>query len=810
MTLTQREMVDNDRSKFDFKDELVYLHEAKRGLTRDTVEEISALKDEPDWMLQFRLRAYEHFLKRPMPTWGGHLGDIDFDRIVYYRKPSEREERSWDDVPDKIKETFERLGIPEAERMFLSGVGAQYDSEVVYHSVKEELTKLGVVFMGTDQALKEYPEIFEKYFGTVVPPEDNKFAALNSAVWSGGSFVYVPPGVDVPLPLQAYFRINAESTGQFERTLIVVDEGAKVHYIEGCSAPIYAADSLHSAVVEVIALPGSKVRYTTIQNWSNDVYNLVTKRAHAHENSTVEWIDANTGCLTGDSKILKNNDVVAIADIEPGDYVYSLTPEFDIARSRVIAKKENPPEHVYDLILQNHRQVTATANHPFLVSRKVGRTRRIAWLPLAALVPGDEIATAGTIPDRGQPHEFVHVARRPRSRKPFRAPEHSSCDLLWLLGFYIGDGYLDGNARVIFAVPQSDPAEPKVRALVSELFGLEATRGRGAQLRIASAQLVDWLRAAGVTGNADTKRVPAWMFRLPHSQKAAFIDGYVAADGHIRQGHKNVSITSASRELLEQVRDLAISAGINAHKISAWTRHERLPLGVRAKTYTSYHLYFGDEQLDSPIHLVPIRTIEPRGEGVTYDIEVEGTHNFIANGIFAHNSRLTMKYPSIYLRGRGASADIISVAVAGKGQHQDTGAKAIHLAPDTKSRIVSKSVSKDGGRATYRGHLKVAPGATNVMASVRCDALMLDDQSRSDTYPYIDIQEDDTSMSHEATVGKISQDQVFYLMSRGLSENEAQNLIVQGFLEVFTKELPMEYAVEFNRLVKLEMEGALG
>jgi Fe-S cluster assembly protein SufB len=468
MTLTQRQLVDNDRSKFDFKDELVYLHEAKRGLTRDTVEEISALKGEPDWMLQFRLRAYEHFLKRPMPTWGGHLGDIDFDRIVYYRKPSEREERSWEDVPDKIKETFERLGIPEAERMFLAGVGAQYDSEVVYHSVKEELSNLGVVFMGTDQALKEHPEIFEKYLGTVIPPEDNKFAALNSAVWSGGSFVYVPPGVDVPLPLQAYFRINAESTGQFERTLIVVDKGAKVHYIEGCSAPIYAADSLHAAVVEVIALPGAKVRYTTIQNWSNDVYNLVTKRAHAHENSTVEWIDANTG------------------------------------------------------------------------------------------------------------------------------------------------------------------------------------------------------------------------------------------------------------------------------------------------------------------------------------------------------SRLTMKYPAIYLRGRGATADIISVAVAGQGQHQDTGAKAVHLAPDTKSRIVSKSVSKDGGRATYRGHLKVAPGATNVVASVRCDALMLDDQSRSDTYPYIDIQEDDTTMSHEATVGKISQDQVFYLMSRGLSENEAQNLIVQGFLEVFTKELPMEYAVEFNRLVKLEMEGALG
>jgi len=465
---TTRELVQDQRDQYAFHDDIVYLHESGRGLTRETVEGISRFKDEPDWMREFRLRAYDHFLARPMPEWGGDLGTIDFDRIVYYRKPSEREEKSWDDVPDQIKATFERLGIPEAERKFLAGVGAQYDSEVGYHSVRAELSKIGVVFMGTDQALKEYPDIFRQYFGTVVPPEDNKFAALNSAVWSGGSFVYVPKGVEVPLPLQAYFRINGENTGQFERTLIVVDEGAKVHYIEGCTAPIYATDSLHAAVVEVIALPGSKVRYTTIQNWSNDVYNLVTKRAHAHANSTVEWIDANTG------------------------------------------------------------------------------------------------------------------------------------------------------------------------------------------------------------------------------------------------------------------------------------------------------------------------------------------------------SRLTMKYPSIYLRGEGATADVISVAVAGKGQHQDTGAKAIHLASNTRSRIVSKSVSKDGGRATYRGQLKVSPGAKNVVASVRCDALMLDDLSRSDTYPYIDIQEDDTTMTHEATVGKISGDQVFYLMSRGLTENEATNLIVQGFLEVFTKELPMEYAIEFNRLVKLEMEGSLG
>jgi len=812
MAVPKRDIAPDVRSQFEFHDDVVYLKQVKRGLTRDTVEEISALKNEPQWMHDYRLRSYDHFLKRPMPTWGGDLSKIDFDKIVYYRKPSEREEKSWDDVPDQIKKTFEKLGIPEAERKFLAGVGAQYDSEVVYHSVREELSKLGVVFMGTDQGLKEYPEIFKKYFGTVVPPEDNKFSALNAAVWSGGSFVYVPPGVDVPLPLQAYFRINGENTGQFERTLIVVDEGASVHYIEGCTAPLYATDALHVAVVEVIALPKSKVRYTTIQNWSNDVYNLVTKRAHAHEDATVEWIDANTGCLTGDSLVLKNNDVVPIAEIEPGDYAYSLTPEFEVGRSRVLAKRENPPEQVYDLILRNHRHVRATANHPFLVARKAGQARHLAWMPLASIVPGDEIATIGTVPDRGQAHRFQPLPprRRPRANKPFAAPAESTDDVMWILGFYLGDGYPDGTGRVTFAVPDGDPACARLRELLDGVFGLEATRARGVQLRVNSTMLVDWIRASGINGDAQTKRVPDWVFRLPHSQKRAFIDGYIAADGNARRGRKNISISSTSMELLEQVRALAISAGIDARKISTFFRFAKLPRGRTEKSYSWNVLYFGDGALTSPVQFVPITTIEPAGEHVTYDIEVEGTANFVANGVYVHNSRLTMKYPSIYLRGKRATADIISVAVAGKGQHQDTGAKAVHLAADTKSRIVSKSVSKDGGRTSYRGQLKVAPGATNVVASVRCDALMLDDHSRSDTYPYIDIQEDDTSMSHEATVGRISQDQVFYLMSRGLTENESQNLIVQGFLEVFTKELPMEYAIEFNRLVKLEMEGGVG
>ena len=289
--------VDNDRSQFDFKDDIVYLTETKRGLTRDTVEEISAIKNEPEWMLKFRLRAYEHFLTRPMPTWGGDLTHIDFNRIIYYRKPSEREEKSWDDVPEKIKATFEKLGIPEAERKFLAGVGAQYDSEVVYHSVREELTKIGVVFMGTDQALIQYPDIFRQYFGTVVPPEDNKFAALNSAVWSGGSFVYVPKGVEVPLPLQAYFRINGENTGQFERTLIVVDEGAKVHYIEGCTAPIYATDPASTPRSSRPSRAAASGRYTTIQNWSNDVYNLGHEAAPiAYATQSGSGLTQTTGC----------------------------------------------------------------------------------------------------------------------------------------------------------------------------------------------------------------------------------------------------------------------------------------------------------------------------------------------------------------------------------------------------------------------------------------------------------------------------------------------------------------------------------
>jgi len=424
------EKLDMDYSKYDFKDSTeMYVHLSKKGLSKDTVREISKLKDEPEWMLDFRLRAYDVFMKKPMPQWGGDLNKIDFQNIYYYAKASDKTEKNWDDVPENVKNTFEKLGIPEAEKKFLAGVGAQYESEVVYHSLREDLAKQGVLFLDTDTALKEQPELFKKYFAKIIPPEDNKFAALNSAVWSGGSFIYIPPGVKVDMPLQAYFRINAENIGQFERTLIIADEGSEVHYIEGCTAPVYSSESLHVAVVELLAHKDAKLRYTTIQNWSNDVYNLVTKRAYAYEGATVEWIDGNIG------------------------------------------------------------------------------------------------------------------------------------------------------------------------------------------------------------------------------------------------------------------------------------------------------------------------------------------------------SKLTMKYPGIYLMGRKAYGETLSIAFAGKNQHQDTGAKMVHLAPDTTSKVTSKSVSRANGRSTYRGLLKVAKGATNVKATVRCDALLLDATSKPDTYPYMEIDQDDATVTHEATEGKIGDEQIFYLMSRGFSES---------------------------------------
>jgi Fe-S cluster assembly protein SufB len=459
-----------DYTRYDFKNPETYKVRTARGLSEEIVRQISAFKHEPEWLLDYRLRAYRHFVERPMPDWGPDLSDIDFDAYTYYANPLAEgdSKKRWEDLPADIKNTFDRLGIPKAEREYFAGVGAQYDSGTVYHKLREDLSRKGVIFCDTDTAVKEHPEILRKYFGKIIPYNDNKFAALNSAVWSGGSFVYVPPGVDAGIPLQAYFRINANAVGQFERTLIIADKGAKVHYIEGCTAPVYSENSLHAAVVEVIAEADAKVRYTTVQNWSKNVLNLVTKRAFAYENALVEWVDGNMG------------------------------------------------------------------------------------------------------------------------------------------------------------------------------------------------------------------------------------------------------------------------------------------------------------------------------------------------------SRITMKYPSVYLKGRGSRADILSVAFASGGQVIDSGAKAVHSAPDTSSKIVSKSIAIRGGRTSYRGLLHIAKGATGSKSAVRCDALLPDAVSRSDTYPYNEVHEEDVTITHEAVVGKIGEEQIFYLMSRGLSESDAIHLILMGFLAEFAKELPVDYALELNRLIQLEMTGAVG
>ena len=457
-----------DEYKYDFVTDDAPVFKSRKGLDEEIVRQISGHKDEPEWMLEFRLKALETFYSKPMPDWGGDLDGLNLDEIYFYIRPQDKMERSWDDVPDSIKETFEKLGIPEAERKILAGVGAQYESEMVYHSLKEEWEEQGIIFDSIEDGLKNHPDLFREYFATIVPTQDNKFAALNSAVWSGGSFVYIPKGVNVEVPLQAYFRVNAESMGQFERTLIIVDEGAQAHYIEGCTAPSYTTDSFHSGVIEIVVKKDARFRYTTIQNWSHNMYNLVTQRAMVHENATMEWLDGNLG------------------------------------------------------------------------------------------------------------------------------------------------------------------------------------------------------------------------------------------------------------------------------------------------------------------------------------------------------SKLTMKYPSCYLVGEGAHGSILSIAYAGAGQHQDTGGKVVHAAPYTTSTITSKSISKDTGRSSYRGLCKVYDGAVGSKSNVECDALLLNETSRTDTYPYIEIDENLSTIGHEATVSKVGDEQLFYLMSRGLSQDEAMTMVVRGFIEPIAKQLPLEYAIELNRLIELEMEGSVG
>jgi Fe-S cluster assembly scaffold protein SufB len=867
--------LDLGKYKLGWSDPEDYVFKSRKGLSEEVIREMSALKKEPEWMLAFRLKAYRHFLAKPMMPWFAvKMPDLDFDDIYYYIRPTDTQVDVWEQLPESVKQTYEKLGIPAAERKYLAGVTAQFESEVVYHRNRDELAKQGVLFSDMDSAVREHPDIVRRFFGRIIPPNDNKFAALNSAVWSGGSFIYVPPGISVEMPLQAYFRINAENMGQFERTLIIADEGAQVHYIEGCSAPVYTTDSLHSAVVELVALPGSRITYTTIQNWSNNVYNLVTKRARAETEAHVEWIDGNIGCLAEGSTVTTPGGVKPIELVVPGDRVLAYDEaKGELCFRRVTAKRFSGYQSVREVRLGT-RSLRVTDNHPFYSYRydatraeKLGRYE-LAYVRADSL---DEAIIPQTSIDYGVPHKLMlpettvfegsnqwggtFEAKRVRKTRIAQI-DTTNDDLMWLFGLFAGDGSIERApaknggtrfARVTFSVPSGDRARARLQQVMGWL--LPGTAGKegsdGIAIRWSSTELADLFELNGFMTGAATKRVPSWVVDLPESQRLSFVAGYLDSDGCAAAGRGGLSIKSVNRQLLEDTARVLTSLGVSSR---LWTEHEEPKpvtiLGYPSISRGSYTLAFksddrlvelvspqlrervgsqarrqlrsfravGRSQIQLP-ESVEIRKVEVGEASVvapTWDIEVEGTGNFVSEGFIVHNSRLTMKYPSVYLMGPKASGEVLSVAYAGEGQEQDTGAKMFHCAPETTSTIVSKSISKDGGSTTYRGKVHVDPGATRAKSFVRCDALILDEISGSETKPYMEVGERDAEIGHEATVSKVGDDQLFYLMSRGLTESQATSMIVNGFIEPITRTLPMEYAVEWSRLIELQMEGAVG
>ncbi len=864
-----------EQQRYDFKTEIDYAHQSRRGLGEDVVRSISALKNEPQWMLDFRLKALDIFNRMPMPTWGVDLGALDFEEFYYFMRAAPEKARTWDDVPDAIKDTFDKLGIPEAERKFLAGVETQMDSESVYSSLKAEWESHGIIFVDMDTAVQKYPEIVQKYISTVVPIADNKFAALNSAFWSGGSFVYVPPGVNVEIPLQAYFRINAQSLGQFERTIIIAENGSSAHYIEGCTAPQYTTAALHTGVIEIFVGKGAQARYTTIQNWSTNVYNLVTQRAMVEEDGVMAWVDGNLGCLAEGSTVTTPTGLRPIEALEVGDEVQS----FDEASGqlvfrKVLAKRFSWYQRVRE-VAYGERRLRVTDNHPFYSyiytperPRKLGRYQ-LAYVRAdqlrQAIIPRHSVDFGSAYPLKMPEVETTFISRNQHTdvfeatrERPSRLtlPVYSTVDLMWLFGLFMGDGNIyrqpaqsSGTryAKVGFSIPRNNRARAKLIKCMAEIIDTPPSeRKDGVQLTWNSVELADLFGLQGLEGTADTKRIPEWVFSTPESHRLAFLAGYIDADGTLPISKRRILIKSVNRQLLQDVARLAVTLGITPRIYTEFAEERQvvimgytttahgsyrveLPVDPRLLDYVceetkqkmllvpnsalKQHRHIGRSNIELPetVEVVDVLVGEPSSSDVpTWDIEVEGTGNFVAEGFIVHNSGITMKYPAVVLKGARAHGEILSIAFAGDNQHYDAGAKAIHLAPHTSSLITSKSISKGNGRADYRGLVRVANGAVGAHSKVTCDALLLDPQSRTDTYPYMDVNEDDSHIEHEATVSKISEDQLFYLMSRGLSEKRAAAMIVSGFLEPFVKELPMEYAVELNRLIDLQMESSVG
>ncbi len=813
--------------KYGFYDTIQPVFQTGRGLSRRVVEEISYEKGEPKWMRDFRLRAYEIFLAKPMPTWGPDLSGLNFDEIVYYIKPTERQGRSWDEVPEEIKRTFDRLGIPEWERKFLAGVGAQYDSLVVYHNLAKQWEEKGVIFVDTDTAVREYPDLVREYFGTVIPPHDNKFAALNSAVWSGGSFVYVPPGVHVDIPLQAYFRINAKNAGQFERTLIIAEEGSFVHYVEGC-------------------LPAGE-QVVTPTGWVN------------------------------------------IESIKPGDLV--LDEGGNPAKVRAVMTRPYRGELITIRPVSPLNTFQLTPEHPVLCvrrervqfKRKVRSPRWKAEVDTRLLLDAQpEYVPAGELREG----DFL-VFPKP---KPTAETVPFSPEQLRLLGYYLAEGsaYIHRTLKVPFMTFTLGENE---REAVEELvFLIEHLTGKRAQVvyqpkrhavNIASysRELMEFcLEHAGK--GASTKRLSDTIMSLPAEALRPLIDAYFKGDGNIcwKGNSEMCRINTASEALARQIQTLLARLGIYA-SIAQRKGGEDTIQGRRIRRKDQYVVVWtnnrrmGEVRDAGDYFLVPIKQIERTPyEGFVFNLDVESPNSYGVRGFAVHNctapvyaeealhsavveiivkpgarvryttiqnwskdvynlvtkravayrdavmewvdgnigSRLTQKYPSVYLMEPGARGEVLSVAFAGDGQHQDTGGKIIHAAPYTSGRITSKSISKGTGRASYRGLVQVLPGAHHSKCNVECDALLLDENAKTDTYPYIEINEKEVTIGHEARVSKVSEEQLFYLQSRGLKKDEALTLIVSGFIEPLAKQLPMEYAVELNRLIELEMEGSVG
>ncbi|MBI4148047.1 Fe-S cluster assembly protein SufB [Candidatus Woesearchaeota archaeon] len=860
-----------DRSRYDDANTDTSVFKAPAGLTKETVMEISKQKKEPDWMLQKRLAAFEHFEKTPLPTWGPSLSKLDLNKITYFVRPGAKESKRWEDVPEAIRKTAERIGIPEAEKRALSGVGYQYDSDVVYHNIKKEWEEQGVIFENMDVAVHKYPELVRKYFMTsCVPINDHKFVMLHGAVWSGGTFIYVPPGVKVTIPLQAYFRMNAQNGGQFEHTLIIADKGSEVHYIEGCSAPRFEASALHAGCVEIHVLEDAKVRYSSVENWSKNTYNLNTKRAVVDKNGVIEWINGNLGCLTEGAQVFTNpKGPISIKNIDVGSKIYVWDHTTNrIVKSMVKGKVFSGKKPTYRLEAGG-REIEATANHPFLTLTHQKRQPhhkkaffQHEWKSLSYLKEGDLVAIAKQLPIEGQPFKLppIEHTHNVNSRNQYGTftmntkhlfnenitlLKETTEDFMWLMGLLLGDGHIDTkHNKINIAIPEQESLQETVIDVVYKLFNYSITYKKDRYVIINSKLLAMLFSQIGFGGTANTKRIPNWVFTLPKTHIQALIAGYFDSDGH---AHKNaLAFTSINKPLLNDLRLLATTVGFGVSQIfshgkkrkttilgvdcnaqDSWRIHlngplvhsfpsrshekqEKIKLIKTKRNYISADGLNFKSKTNEYIGFATITKIAPLGEQPTYDIEVENYHNFISNGLIVHNSGCTMLYPCSILRGEGAHADSLGIAFAGPGQHQDTGSKVIHAAPYTTSAIRAKSISKGGGISSYRGYLRTTRGAQETKSTVVCDALLIDDTSTSNTYPFMKIENNDVDISHEATVGKIGDEEIFYLMSRGLTEDQALKMIVAGFIEPVVKQLPLEYAVELNKLIELEMEDNVG